>query len=53
LHQLFIKHGKTCPRCRAATGQGSKDWDEGCVIDHLVTRTGARKTGVKASKGIP
>jgi endonuclease III len=53
LHQLFIKHGKTCPRCRAATGQGSKGWDEGCVIDHLVTRTGARKTGVKASKGIP
>ncbi|KAE8383197.1 DNA glycosylase [Aspergillus bertholletiae] len=43
LHQLFIRHGKTCPRCRAITGQSSAGWDEGCVIDHLVTRTGKRK----------
>lgn len=43
LHQLFIKHGKTCPRCRAATGETSEDWDKGCAIDHLVTRTGKRK----------
>lgn len=45
LHQLFIKHGKTCPRCRAATGENSQAWAEGCVIDHLVTRTGVRKGG--------
>jgi endonuclease III len=45
LHQLFIRHGKTCPRCRAATGEGSGRWEEGCVIDHLVTRTGKRKSG--------
>lgn len=45
LHQLFIKHGKTCPRCRAATGETSEDWDKGCIIDHLVTRTGKRKGG--------
>lgn len=43
LHQLFIKHGKTCPRCRAATGETSEDWDKGCIIDHLVARTGKRK----------
>ncbi|KAE8418290.1 Aldedh-domain-containing protein [Aspergillus pseudocaelatus] len=43
LHQLFIRHGKTCPRCRAITGQSSAGWDEGCVIDHLVKRTGKRK----------
>jgi endonuclease III len=43
LHQLFIKHGKTCPRCRAITGESSEGWDKGCVIDHLVTRTGVRK----------
>ncbi|KAL2841439.1 hypothetical protein BJY01DRAFT_236374 [Aspergillus pseudoustus] len=43
LHQLFIRHGKSCPRCRAITGQSSAGWDEGCVIDHLVTRTGKRK----------
>lgn len=43
LHQLFIRHGKSCPRCRAITGQSSAGWGEGCVIDHLVTRTGKRK----------
>ncbi|KAL2811787.1 hypothetical protein BJX63DRAFT_422175 [Aspergillus granulosus] len=43
LHRLFICHGKSCPRCRAITGQSSAGWEEGCVIDHLVTRTGKRK----------
>jgi DNA-(apurinic or apyrimidinic site) lyase len=43
LHQLFFRHGRECVRCRASTGQGAKGWAEGCVIDHLVTRTGARK----------
>jgi len=45
LHQLFIKHGKTCPRCRAITGENSVGWEQGCAIDHLVTRTGVRKGG--------
>lgn len=45
LHQLFIKHGKTCPRCRASTGESSARWAEGCVIDHLVQRSGPRKGG--------
>ncbi|KAF7597352.1 hypothetical protein BBP40_006293 [Aspergillus hancockii] len=49
LHQLFIRHGKSCPRCRAITGESSAGWDEGCVIDHLVTRTGKRKGGASAS----
>lgn len=41
LHQLFLQHGKTCPRCRASTGDNS---DTACVIDHLVAeRTGKRK----------
>ncbi|KAF2447277.1 base excision DNA repair protein [Karstenula rhodostoma CBS 690.94] len=43
LHQLFIKHGKTCPRCRANTSETYGDWKKGCVIDHLVKRTGVRK----------
>lgn len=50
LHQLLIRHGKSCPRCRAITGESSAGWEEGCVIDHLVTRTGKRKGGV-VSKG--
>ena len=46
LHQLFLKHGKTCPRCRGNTGESSVDWADGCVIDHLVQRTGPRKGGI-------
>ncbi|CAI7565060.1 unnamed protein product [Penicillium viridicatum] len=43
LHQMFIRHGKTCPRCRAATGESSAGWEDGCIIDHLLTRDGKRK----------
>ncbi|KAH7392735.1 base excision DNA repair protein [Pyrenochaeta sp. MPI-SDFR-AT-0127] len=54
LHYLFIKHGKTCPRCRAITGENSEGWEKGCVIDHLVQRSGGRKgevdSPVKAGK---
>jgi len=52
LHQLLIRHGKTCPRCRAITGESSEGWDEGCPIDHLVQRTGGRKdVGASLVKG--
>jgi amidophosphoribosyltransferase len=50
LHQLLIRHGKSCPRCRAITGQSSAGWEKGCVIDHLVTRTGKRKNAIEAEK---
>ena len=49
LHVLFIKHGRTCGRCRAITGEGSADWNKGCPIDHLVKRSGVRKGGEDAS----
>ena len=45
LHQLFLQHGKKCGRCRAATSEKSVDWNKGCIIDKLVTRTGKRKNG--------
>jgi endonuclease III len=48
LHQLLIKHGKTCPRCRAITGQSSVDWEKGCPIEHIVKRHGAKKGGSSA-----
>ena len=42
LHYLFVKHGKTCPRCRAITGEGSEGWEgANCPIEGLVKRTGA------------
>lgn len=50
LHQLLIRHGKSCPRCRAITGEGSAKWDEGCPIEHLVQRTGGRKEGTSPAK---
>jgi endonuclease III len=49
LHQLLIKHGKTCPRCRAITGESSEGWSKGCPIEHLVQRSGGRKEGGAAS----
>ncbi|OAK98133.1 DNA glycosylase [Phaeosphaeriaceae sp. SRC1lsM3a] len=51
LHQLLIRHGKSCPRCRAITGESSAGWEEGCPIEHLVTRTGERKGGAGAGAG--
>ena len=51
LHQLFIRHGKSCPRCRAVTGEGSEGWAKGCPIDELVKRTGKRKV-VKKRKQV-
>jgi endonuclease III len=44
LHQLFLRHGKTCGRCRANTSAGTKEWNETvCPIEHLVSRKEARK----------
>ncbi|EMD88916.1 hypothetical protein COCC4DRAFT_137535 [Bipolaris maydis ATCC 48331] len=52
LHYLLIKHGKSCPRCRAITGESSEGWDKGCPIEHLVQRTGGRKdAGTSSTKG--
>ncbi|KFY25338.1 hypothetical protein V491_01797 [Pseudogymnoascus sp. VKM F-3775] len=51
LHQLFIRHGRTCGRCRASTSETSEAWKETvCPIDHLVERTGLRKTLKPAAK---
>ncbi|KAL8911760.1 MAG: hypothetical protein Q9172_007618 [Xanthocarpia lactea] len=50
LHQLLIQHGKKCGRCRAITGESSEGWGKGCVIDHLVKRTGVRKGGLSPIK---
>lgn len=45
LHRLFIAHGRQCPRCIAGNHPGSKGWDDGCVIEHLVKRTGKNAGG--------
>ncbi|KAI9641949.1 hypothetical protein NHQ30_009818 [Ciborinia camelliae] len=52
LHQLFLRHGKTCGRCRSVTSEGSVEWENTvCPIEHLVNRTGDKKQpGYKAGK---
>ena len=50
LHQLLIRHGKTCGRCRAITGEKSEGWDQGCPLEDLVKRTGAKKGGIDVVK---
>jgi len=56
LHQLFLRHGKTCGRCRANTSAGTEEWNNTvCPIDHLATRTEGKKivgrSLVKIQKG--
>ncbi|KAB8294961.1 hypothetical protein EYC80_006914 [Monilinia laxa] len=52
LHQLFLRHGKKCGRCRAVTSEGSVEWESTvCPIEHLVNRIGEKKQkGYKAAK---
>ncbi|KAK0633603.1 hypothetical protein B0T14DRAFT_75154 [Immersiella caudata] len=49
LHQLFIRHGQLCFKCRAITKPGTKDWNEApdCPLEHLLTRT---KDGAASGK---
>jgi endonuclease III len=41
LHQLFIRHGQQCFKCRKVTRPGTKDWDEApdCPLEHLLDRS--------------
>ena len=50
LHQLFLKHGQTCGRCKGAAAEGSAGWENGCVIDHLLKRSGEREGGRKRKR---
>lgn len=53
LHQLLIKHGKTCSRCRAATTTSSAEWSKGCPIEHLVHRFELKKNGAGGAVATP
>lgn len=56
LHQLFIRHGQQCFKCRKATKPGTKDWDEAaeCPLEHLLDRSkneaGAKPKGKKVKQ---
>ncbi len=40
LHQLFIRHGQRCYKCRKATRPGTQEWSEApdCPLEHLLNR---------------
>ncbi|KAI2639347.1 DNA glycosylase [Xylaria nigripes] len=49
LHQLFIKHGTTCGRCKMITVEGTKDWEAiVCPLEHLLVR--GKKTSMAQRK---
>ncbi|KAL2757856.1 hypothetical protein ACRALDRAFT_1068345 [Sodiomyces alcalophilus JCM 7366] len=55
LHQLFIRHGKECVRCRSITVEGTLDWEcSVCPLEHLLDRFDKRKSKVqlKAKKNV-
>lgn len=57
LHQLFIRHGQTCGRCRADTAEGTDAWNNStCVLESHLERNKANKrtkavSRVKKEKG--
>ncbi|KAL1843897.1 hypothetical protein VTJ49DRAFT_6840 [Mycothermus thermophilus] len=52
LHQLFIRHGKTCFKCRKATKPGTKEWKEApdCPLEHLLDRSKDEAKSAKPNK---
>ncbi|AEO54901.1 hypothetical protein MYCTH_2298082 [Thermothelomyces thermophilus ATCC 42464] len=58
LHQLFIRHGQVCFKCRKATKPGTRDWNEApdCPLEHLLDRSkdeaGAKAKQIKKMKGV-
>ncbi len=48
LHQLFIRHGKTCGRCRRHTVEGTEEWKTiECPLEHLLDRFDKRQSKAK------
>ncbi|KAK3335672.1 DNA glycosylase [Cercophora scortea] len=58
LHQLFIRHGQDCFKCKKITKPGTKDWKESgeCPLEHLLDRSkdearGETMSGNKRARG--
>ncbi|KAL7621311.1 hypothetical protein AAE478_008631 [Parahypoxylon ruwenzoriense] len=49
LHQLFIRHGKTCEKCKRSTAEGTESWKklEDCPLEHLLDRYDKRQSKAK------
>lgn len=49
LHQLFIRHGQVCLRCKKESNEGSPGWgDCVCPLEDLLTRTRKEKPPPKS-----
>ncbi|KAK9776288.1 hypothetical protein SCAR479_06900 [Seiridium cardinale] len=52
LHQLFIRHGKTCHRCNDKSFMGTEVWDQTeCPLEHLIDRFTKRVAKPKKLQG--
>ncbi|KAI5867803.1 DNA glycosylase [Durotheca rogersii] len=49
LHQLFIRHGQTCEKCRRSTAEGTDSWRklEECPLESLLNRYDKRQSKAK------
>ncbi|KAI1501888.1 DNA glycosylase [Biscogniauxia marginata] len=45
LHQLFIRHGQTCGKCKRSTAEGTEEWKAiDCPLEHLLDRFDKRQS---------
>ncbi|KAI1379677.1 DNA glycosylase [Hypoxylon crocopeplum] len=49
LHQLFIRHGQTCGKCKRSTAEGTDDWKalDDCPLEALLRRFDKRQSRAK------
>lgn len=53
LHQLFIRHGQVCLKCKMGSNEGSTGWDACvCPLEDLLKRTGKEVPPEKPKKGV-
>ncbi|KAI2605050.1 DNA glycosylase [Hypoxylon fragiforme] len=52
LHQLFIRHGQTCVKCKRSTVSGTEDWKmlQDCPLEALLDRFDKRQSKAKPKK---
>lgn len=55
LHQLFIRHGQDCFKCKKITKPGTAAWEEAedCPLEHLLDRGRRIKNKAKATEDAP
>ena len=54
LHQLLIKHGKSCPKCQMKANKGTQDpsFGSSCPLEHLVSRFNHKASPGKGRKRV-